>query len=326
MSNAKTALVSGATGFVGSHLADYLIDTEHIEVHGIIRPRSRTEFTRPDVIYHEADITDYSAVASVVRKVKPQFVFHLAAQSFVPLSFKAPTSTLVTNITGTLHILEAVKNESENTIVQVAGSSEEYGLVYPEECPITEEQPFRPMSPYALSKVCADLLSQQYHKSYGVMAVITRAFNHSGPRRGKVFITSKIALAVAQMIVNNAEPIIQLGNLDAVRDFTDVRDTVKAYWQLANVGKYGEPYNIGTGKGYSIAELVNIFRNISDIDFKVEQNPEFMRPSDVPLLLCDATKTTMTTGWKPTIPFETTMTDLLQYWIDELRKEKKGNQ
>jgi GDP-4-dehydro-6-deoxy-D-mannose reductase len=317
-------LITGATGFAGSHLADYLLDSIKAEVHGLIRPRSRTEFVRSDVIYHEADITDYSAVATVVREIQPDFIFHLAAQSFVPLSFKAPTPTLVTNITGTLHVLEAVKQECPDAIVQIAGSSEEYGLVEPHECPIVESQPFRPMSPYALSKVGADLLAQQYHRSYKIKTVITRAFNHSGPRRGKSFVTSKIALATAQMIVNEAKPIIQLGNLDAVRDFTDVRDTVKAYWMLANTARYGEPYNIGTGVGHSIKELVNIFRNISEIDFKVEQNPEFMRPSDVPLLLCNPMKTVIATGWEPTVPFEETMMNLLDYWINELRKEKLG--
>ncbi len=317
------ALITGATGFVGSHLADYLLDIENVEVHGLIRPRSRTEFIRPDVIYHEADITDYSAIAAVVREVQPGYIFHLAAQSFVPLSFKAPNSTIITNVIGTLHILEAVKNECLDAIVQVAGSSEEYGLVRPEECPTNENQPLRPMSPYGLSKVSADLLAQQYCRSYGVNTIITRAFNHTGPRRGKVFITSKIAFGIANIIVNKVEPVLTLGNLEAVRDFTDVRDIVRAYWLLANKGLYGEPYNIGTGLGYSIRELVEIYRDISEVDFVVEQNSEFMRPSDVPLLLCDATKAREATGWKPTILFWTTLTDLLDYWIKRLKAENR---
>jgi len=317
------ALITGATGFVGSHLADYLLDIENIEVHGLIRPRSRTEFTRPDVCYHEADITDYSAIASVVKKVKPNFVFHLAAQSFVPLSWKAPNSTIITNVIGTLHVLEAVKSECPDAIIQIAGSSEEYGLVHPRECPISEGQPFRPMSPYGLSKVSADLLAQQYYMSYGVNTVITRAFNHSGPRRGKVFVTSKIAHSIANIIVNDAKPVLSLGNLEAVRDFTDVRDIVRAYWLLANNGKYGEAYNIGTGIGYSIEELVKLYKDISKVDFTIEQNPEFMRPSDVPLLLCDATKTRKATGWQPTIPFVITLTDLLDFWIGKLERERK---
>ena len=319
----KKALITGATGFVGSHLADYLLDIEKLEVHGLIRPRSRTEFIRPDVIYHEADITDYSAVASVIKEIQPGYIFHLAAQSFVPLSFKAPNSTIITNVIGTLHILEAVKNECPDATIQIAGSSEEYGLVHPNECPTNESQPFRPMSPYGLSKVSADLLSQQYCKSYGVNTVITRAFNHTGPRRGKVFVTSKIAHSIANIIVNDAKPVLTLGNLDAVRDFTDVRDTVRAYWLLSNKCNYGEPYNIGTGIGYSIKELVDTYREISKVDFIVEQNPEFMRPSDVPLLLCDATKTREATEWEPTIPFWITLTDLLDYWIEKLKREKE---
>jgi len=319
----KKALITGATGFVGSHLADYLLDTENVEVHGLIRPRSRTEFIRPDVIYHEADITDYSAIATVVKEVQPGYIFHLAAQSFVPLSFKAPNTTIITNVIGTLHILEAVKNECPDAIVQVAGSSEEYGLVHQEECPINENQPLRPMSPYGLSKVSADLLAQQYCRSYGIMTLITRAFNHSGPRRGKSFVTSKIAFEIANIVVNKVEPVLTLGNLEAVRDFTDVRDVVRAYWLLANKGNYGEPYNIGTGVGYSIRELVEIYKDISEVNFVVEQNPEFMRPSDVPLLLCDASKTKEATGWKPVIPFWNTLADLLQYWINKLEAENR---
>ena len=318
----KKVVITGATGFVGSHLADYLIDTEKLEVHGLIRPRSRTEFVRPDVRYHEADVTDYSAIASVMKEVQPDYVFHLAAQSFVPLSFKAPNTTIITNVIGTLHVLEAVNKECIDAVLQIAGSSEEYGLVRPEECPTNEDQPLRPMSPYGLSKVSADLLSQQYCKSYGVNTIITRAFNHSGPRRGKVFITSKIAFGIANIIVNDAEPVLKLGNLEAVRDFTDVRDTVRAYWMLANGGKFGEPYNIGTGVGYSIEQLIEMYREISKVDFIVEQNPEFMRPSDVPRLICDASKTRAITGWKPTIPIETTLWDLLTYWIDKLKAER----
>ena len=168
----------------------------------------------------------------------------------------------------------------------------------------------------------ADLLSQQYCKSYGVRTIITRAFNHSGPRRGKSFVTSKIAFAIADIMVNDAEPVLKLGNLEAVRDFTDVRDTIRAYWMLANGGKFGEPYNIGTGVGYSIEQLIELYREISKIDFIVEQNPEFMRPSDVPRLICDASKTRTITGWKPTISIENTLWDLLYYWVDKLKAER----
>lgn len=307
------ALITGVTGFVGSHLADYLIDQQGVEVHGIRRPRSRTEFLRYDVHYHEGDVTDLHAMEAIMEAVKPNFVFHLAAQSFVPLSWRAPSSTLTTNIIGTLHTLEAVRRECPSAVVQVAGSSEEYGLVIPEECPVNENQPLRPQSPYGVSKVAADLLAQQYHKSYGIKVIITRSFNSTGPRRGEVFICSKIAKALVEQ-GGADKPVLQLGNLEAVRDFTDVRDIVVAYWFAVNECEPGIPYNIGTGKGYTIQQIVDLFAEIISKPIAVEQDSKFMRPSDVPLLICDSTSFRSATDWMPTIPFKQSLRDLLEYW------------
>ena len=190
------ALITGVTGFAGSHLADYLIDKQGIEVHGIKRPRSRNEFSRYGLNYWEADITDLSSLMQLLENIKPDYIFHLAAQSFVPISWSAPRSTLEINIMGTLNMLEAVRHKSPKTPILIAGSSEEYGMVNPGECPITEGQPLRPLSPYGVSKVTCVLLAQQYYISYGLKTIITRAFNHTGPRRGEHFICSKIALHV----------------------------------------------------------------------------------------------------------------------------------
>lgn len=312
------ALITGITGFVGSHLADYLIDKEGVEVHGIKRPRSRIEFLRYDVHYHEGDITDYSSVANIIAKVGPDFIFHLAAQSFVPLSWTAPRPTLETNIIGTLNILEAARETPLETIVQLAGSSEEYGLVIPEECPITEEQPLRPQSPYGVSKVATDLLGQQYHRSYGTKVIITRAFNHTGPRRGDDFICSKIAKQLALIKLKKAEPVLSLGNLEAVRDFSDVRDIVRAYWLAVNHCDQGKPYNIGSGVGYSIGDVVIKLGDVSGIRPDIHQDPRFMRPSDVPRLICDSLKFRKATSWLPAIPFEQTLKDLFRYWVEKL--------
>lgn len=313
------ALITGITGFVGSHLADYLIDEVGVEVHGIKRPRSRIEFVRYDVHYHEGDITDYSSIASIVKEVQPDFIFHLAAQSYVPLSWSAPHTTMITNAIGTLHILEAVRQHCPTAAIQIAGSSEEYGLVAPEDCPITEKQPLRPQSPYGVSKVTTDLLAQQYHRSYGLKTIITRAFNHTGPRRGDVFICSQIAKQLALIKLGKAEPVLKLGNLEAVRDFTDVRDMVRAYWLAVNNCQPGVPYNIGTSKAYSIGDVVIKLGDVSGIRVDIELDPQFMRPSDVPRLICDSTKFREATGWKPEIPFEQTLRDLFNYWMKALK-------
>jgi len=311
------ALITGATGFVGSHLADYLIDGENLEVHGMKRPRSREEFTRSDVIYHEADITDYTGVSKIVREIQPDYIFHLAAQSYVPLSWEAPQATLTTNVIGTLNILEAVRRECPGTIMQVAGSSEEYGLVYPYEAPIDEENQLRPQSPYGVSKVAADLLSQQYHRSYGLNVVVTRGFNHSGPRRGEVFVTSNFAKQIAE-IEKGRKPIIKVGNLEARRDWTDVRDMVRAYWLAVTKCKMGEVYNICSGKDWSIKEMLGILLGFTEVRIRIENDPKRMRPSDVPVLLGDPTKFEKTTKWKPIYPFVSTMQDLLKYWREKV--------
>lgn len=313
------ALITGVTSFVGSHLADYLIDKERLEVHGIKRPRSRLDFLRYDIHYHEGDITDHSSVANIIAKVGPDYIFHLAAQSFVPLSWTAPRPTLETNIMGTLNILEAVRHECPSATIHIAGSSEEYGMVDPDECPITEQQPLRPLSPYGVSKVAADLLAQQYHRSYGLKIIITRAFNHTGPRRGEEFVTSKITRQLALIELGKAEPILELGNLKAVRDFTDVRDIVRAYWLAVNRCQPGLPYNIGTGVGYSVGAVYKILEDISGHSPAIIKDPQLMRPSDVPRLIADASSFEAATGWKPEIPFTETLRDLFDYWIERLK-------
>jgi len=309
------ALITGITGFVGSHLADYLIDREHIEVHGVRRPRSRNDFLRYDVYYHEGDVTDLTSMNIIIKQLHPDYIFHLASQSYVPLSWQAPQATLTANAIGTLNVLDATKDNCPEAIIQVAGSSEEYGHVFPSECPITELQPLRPLSPYGVSKVASDFLARQYHESYGLNVIITRAFNHTGPRRGEQFICSKIARQLALIKLDEADPVLTLGNLDAVRDFTDVRDMVKAYWLAANRCTPGIPYNIGSGVGHTINEVVQLLVRISGCQPRIQQNQGLMRPSDVPRLICDSATFRSVTGWEPEIPFEQTLKDLFNYWM-----------
>lgn len=313
------ALITGITGMAGSHLADYLIDQEGIEVHGIKRYRSRIDHIRYDVNYHTGDINDLSALLDIFTKVKPDFIFHLAAQSQVAESFTDPWSTLQTNIGGTCNILEAARRACPQTTIHFAGSSEEYGMVNPDECPVSELQPLYPRSPYAVSKIAGEYLCHQYFHSYNLKIITTRAFNHTGPRRNENFVTSKIARQLALIMLGKAEPILTLGNLNAVRDFTDVRDTVRAYWLAVNRCQPGIPYNIGTGVGHSITAVLNTLMLISEVLVEIKQDPQFIRPSDVPLLICDSTAFRNATGWKPEIPFEQTMRALFYYWMERLR-------
>ncbi len=316
------ALITGITGFAGSHLAELLL-SEHpeVEVYGTYRWRSRREnIAHLDhrVQLREADLRDYSSLHTLLAEVRPDAVFHLAAQSFVPSSWRAPAETLTTNITGQTYLFEAVRSLGIDPTIQIACSSEEYGLVRPDETPITEDNPLRPLSPYAVSKVGQDFLGYQYFQSYGLKVVRTRGFNHTGPRRGDVFVTSNFAKQVASIELGLQEPVIRVGNLDAVRDFTDVRDMVRAYWLAVEKGRPGEVYNIATGQGHRIRDVLDRLIAIAGAEVDVQLDPDRLRPSDVEILIGDATKFRADTGWEPRIPFEQTLRDVLDYWRERL--------
>jgi GDP-4-dehydro-6-deoxy-D-mannose reductase len=317
----KRVLITGITGFAGSHLAEYLLERGDVEVFGIRRWRSRTEHVQhlsDKLVIEECDLRDRSSVGRVIRDVRPDKIFHLAAQSYVVTSWHAPEESLTTNIIGNLNILEAVREAGLDPVIQVAGSSEEYGLVYSDEVPIRETNPLRPLSPYAVSKVGQDLLSYQYFKSYGIKVIRTRAFNHTGPRRGEVFVSSNFAKQIVERELGLQEGPIKVGNLEAVRDFTDVRDIVKAYWLAAEKGEPGEAYNICSGKGYKIQEVLDKLLELARIEVKVEIDPQRLRPSDVPVLIGDCSKFTERTGWTPQIPFEQTLQEILEYWRNQI--------
>lgn len=314
-------LITGITGFVGSHLAEYLLSKKGIAVHGIERWRSKEDNVqqiKDKIKLHYCDIRDASSVHEVIRKVKPDRIFHLAAQSFVPSSWSAPAETLTTNIIGELNIFEAVRELRLNPRIQIAGSSEEYGVVLEKELPIKETNPLRPLSPYGVSKVGQDLLGYQYYRSYGLHIVRTRAFNHTGPRRGEVFVTSNFAKQIALIEKGKQEPVIWIGNLTPRRDFTDVRDVVRAYWLALEKGKKGEVYNICSGKDYSVQQVLTMLLGLTRVKPKIKQDPKRMRPSDVMRLLGDNTKFRRLTGWKPEIPFRKTLEDLLNYWRERV--------
>ncbi len=315
-------LITGITGFVGSHLAEYALSREEdIEVFGTVRWRSRmdnVEGIEDRIHLLDCDLRDNVAVKTALAEVRPDYIFHLAAQSFVPTSWKAPAETLTTNIISELNLLESIRDLELDTRIQVAGSSEEYGLVYESEAPIKEDNPLRPLSPYAVSKVAQDYLAYQYTQSYDIYTVRTRAFNHTGPRRGQVFVTSNFSRQVASIEKGKKEAVIEVGNLEARRDFSDVRDIVRGYWLSLEKGEKGEVYNLGSGKAITIQQLLDLILSMSDVEIEVRQMPERMRPSDVELLLCDYGKFNAATGWKPEIPFEKTVRDLLDYWRERV--------
>ena len=312
----KKVLITGVTGFAGSHLSELLL-SKGFEVHGLYRWRSRMDNInhikdKLNLVY--ADVTDYYSVESAIGSIRPDYIFHLAAQSFVPVSWTAPSNTVNTNIMGQLNIFEAVRKLKLDAKIQIAGSSEEYGMVEKDEIPIKEVTPLRPLSPYAVSKICQEMLGYQYFSSYRMKIVITRGFNHTGPRRGDVFVTSSFAKQIAEIEKGKRKPVLNVGNLNAIRDFTDVRDMVKGYLLAIEKCKFGEPYNIASGKGYKIQQVVDLLLAMTNKKIEVKQDSSRMRPSDVPILIGDYTKFNKETGWEPTINFEKTLEDTLNYW------------
>jgi len=321
------ALITGITGFAGSHLAEYLL-AEHkdVGVYGTYRWRSRmdnVEHLEGQIELVESDLRDYTSVYAALDRIRPDYVFHLAAQSFVPSSWTAPAETLTTNIAGQTNLFEAVRALGLDPVIQIACSSEQYGLVHPDEVPIQETNPLRPLSPYAVSKVAQDFLGYQYFQSYGMKVIRTRGFNHTGPRRGHPFVTSNFCRQVASIEAGFQEPVIRVGNLEAIRDFTDVRDMVRAYWLGVTKGRPGEVYNIASGEGISIRALLDKILALSNVHVRVEVDPDRLRPSDVEILIGDSSKFRADTGWAPRIPFDQTVQDLLDYWREVVARRKR---
>ncbi len=340
------ALITGVTGMAGSHLAEYLLSRGDCEIYGTFRWRSRMDnlqdlarqgklnvlhpgVTDCTVVAHavrkdalnliEIDLLDAWAVRRVIACVRPDLIFHLAAQSFVPTSWHAPAETMQVNTVGQINLFESVRAEGIDPLIHVAGSSEEYGLVYPNEVPMKETNPLRPLSPYAVSKVAQEMLAWQYFRSYGLRTVVTRGFNHTGPRRGEVFVTSSFARQIAEIELGLRPPIILVGDLQSKRDWSDVRDIVRGYWLALEKGVPGEVYNLGSGVTRSVGEMLETLLRMTPVKIDVKVDPARLRPSDVKVLWSDCSKFNRQTGWEPHIPFEKTMRDLLDYWRSKLR-------
>src|SRR5215475_2365874 len=315
-------LITGITGFVGSHMAEFAL-AKGAQVFGSNRWRSKTEnidHLRSTVTFLESDLRDLSSVRTLLEISNPDYVVHLAAQSFVGVSWHAPAETLTTNIISQVNLLEAIRGLKLSPRFLAVGSSEEYGLVHENELPITESNVLRPLSPYAVSKVTQDMMAFQYFKSFGLPIIRTRAFNHEGPRRGDVFVTSNFARRVAEIEAGIHEPTLFVGNLKARRDYTDVRDIVRGYWRLLEQGEPGEVYNLCSGRAWSIQQMLDfMLAEAKCAPITVKEDPARLRPSDVPVLIGDASRIQAAVGWKPEIPFERTLTELLDYWRQRTR-------
>lgn len=318
-------LITGVTGMMGGFLARELRRQDpDVEILGTYRWRSRmenVEAIRNQLGLRECDVRDASSVRRLIADVRPDRVFHLAAQSNVLTSRHAPADTIATNVVGLVNLLEAIRESHPAARVLVPGSSEEYGLQHPEELPIRETNPLRPLSPYAVSKVTQDMTGLQYFESYHLHIVRTRAFNHSGPGREDVFVESNFAHQIAEIEAGLRGPELFVGNLDVVRDYSDARDVARAYILALESGVPGEVYNICSGRGRRIGDVLNSLLAMSGVEARIVVDPARLRDREALELVGDPTRFREATGWVPTIDFEQTLRDLLDSWRRRLALE-----
>ncbi len=308
------ALITGIGGFVGYHLAHHLLQLGNYSISGtVIEPiQQHQRLLDTGIQLHQLDLTDPQAVLNLLDETRPDYIYHLAAQAYVPESFEDPWGTLSNNIHAQVNLLQAIVKHDLGARILVVGSSEEYGPVDPEHNPIDESHPLRPANPYSVSKVTQDLLGLQYFLSHDVAAIRVRPFNHIGPGQGKQFVAPAFALQIAAIEAGRSEPVMYVGNLDTRRDFTDVRDMVRAYQLIVENGEPGEVYNIGSGVNHSIRELLDILLHLTDAPIEVRFDPARARPADVPVITCNPTKIRMATGWTTRYTFEHTLADILE--------------
>ncbi len=311
-------LITGVSGFAGSFLSDFLLTQKKpqtdLEVWGVSQSSDASRPADAQLNLIRGDLTDPRFTANLISEISPDRIYHLAAQAFVPISWQDPWATLENNIRAQTNLLHATAQQKLNVRILIVGSNEEYGRVTPADLPIDEETPLRPDSPYGVSKITQDYLGLQYFISHHMQVVRVRPFNHIGPRQDERFVAANFAKQVAEIETGLREPKLCVGNLAAQRDFTDVRDMVRAYVLALERGIAGEVYNLGSGKPRAISEIVEMYRRLARVPFAIESDPQRMRPSDTPVSYCDATKFKTATGWEPQIPFEQTLKDTLEYW------------
>lgn len=309
------ALITGAGGFVGRHLCEYLLAQSDWELLGTVSPKPlEAPRSRPCRSLVRLDLRDAGRVGELIGDFRPDVVFHLAAQSHVPSSFADPWETLENNLRAQLNVLEGVRRAGLSSRVIVIGSNEEYGWPRPEDLPLTEESPLRPVNPYAVSKVGQDFLGLQYHLAYGMDVVRLRPFNHTGPGQAPHFVVPAFARQIARIEAGLQEPVVRVGNLEVARDFTDVRDIARAYYLAAVAGEAGEVYNLASGLARSIRWILGTLLSFTDAEVRIEVDPALYRPADVLIIYGSAEKFRRRTGWEPQIPFEQTLRETLDYW------------
>lgn len=308
----KKALIIGGAGFVGQYLADYLHDACRYQV----RSTKMKQESLPDVSYEVVDMNLLAKeeVEEVIRSFEPDYIFHLAAQSSVAVSWSNPQLTVDVNIKGTIQLLDVLKETEYKGRVLLIGSGEEYGRIQPDEVPIIEDTVLRPGNIYAATKCCQNMIASIYAKAYGLNLIMVRAFNHVGPKQSPQFVVSDFCKQVVEAEKGMREPVIHVGNLKAKRDFTDVRDVIAAYECLVRQGVSGETYNVGSGIAYSIEEILDQIIALSGQEIRIQVEKERLRPIDVPLIVADITKISEQTDWKQKISLEQTLRDTLDYW------------
>jgi GDP-4-dehydro-6-deoxy-D-mannose reductase len=309
------ALITGINGFVGGHLAEHLLSSGRWEIAGIARqPALALETLIGRVTYIAADLSDREQTLGALARIRPDVIFHLAGQSNVPHAFADPHTTVQTNIGAQLNLFLGVLQLRIDPLIIVASSNEIYGLVRPEDLPVNEQTPLRPVNPYAVSKAAQDLFAYQYHISHRLRTIRLRPFNHIGPRQTEAFVVPAFAAQIARIEAGLQPPVLRVGNLAAERDFSDVRDIVRAYELAALHGEVGAAYNVGSGQAVGVQRILDILLTFSTHDIQIEPDPSRMRPSDVPRVVCDASRFHADTGWTPRIPLEQTLFDTLEYW------------
>jgi GDP-4-dehydro-6-deoxy-D-mannose reductase len=315
-------LVTGIDGFVGSHAAEYLLGIDGMELHGTHFPHQKTDnidHLRGRITLHEADIVDAEAIRGIFTAVRPDKVIHLAGQAYVPTALRDPIGTFSVNIMGGVAVLDAARRQAEETgagpDILLVSSGEVYGKLHME--PITEESPVRPENPYAVSKASVDLIGQEYRNTFGVRVSVVRPFNHAGPRQSPVFVSSDFGRQFALIAAGKSEPVIRAGNLDARRDFTDVRDVVRAYWAILTHPSGHAVFNLCSGNIVAIRDLIGMFQEVSGIRVTVQSEPSRTRRGDAPLIAGSYARLHEATGWKPVIPLQKTLADVFAYWTAE---------
>jgi GDP-4-dehydro-6-deoxy-D-mannose reductase len=315
----RRLLITGISGFVGGHIVSYLANhTNEFEIHGISRSKPAWDFVPPELInnsrFHSADLLDIPQIKSLIEEIEPKYILHMAAQSSVAESWKTPVLSFMNNTNIFLNIIDTVRQNDNGARVLSIGSSEQYGVVSAADLPLTEESPQHPANPYAVARVAQEQLAKIYADGYGLDICCTRSFNHCGPGQSDRFVVSAIVKQFVKIAHGLQEPVIHIGNGTIVRDFVDVHDVVRAYTLLLLNGKRGEVYNICSGKGRTINEIVTLLAEIKDVKVTVHQEQTEIRPLDNPRIIGSNQKIRRDLGWKPEIPFEQSLLSLYDYW------------